>query len=56
MPVLSAPANLLLLGEYAVLEEGGLGLALAVERRARITVEPSDGLEVLGRRPGGSFR
>lgn len=31
----SAPANLLLLGEYAVLEEGGLGLAVAPEARAR---------------------
>ena len=31
----SAPANVLLLGEYAVLEEGGLGLAVAVDVRAR---------------------
>ncbi|TVQ23840.1 MAG: hypothetical protein EA382_09255, partial [Spirochaetaceae bacterium] len=30
----SAPANVLLLGEYAVLEEGGLGLAVAVDVRA----------------------
>ncbi len=30
----SAPANLLLLGEYAVLEEGGRGLALALDVRA----------------------
>ncbi|MFW5690130.1 MAG: hypothetical protein ACOC1U_11215, partial [Spirochaetota bacterium] len=31
----SAPANILLLGEYAVLEEGGLGLAVALDVRAR---------------------
>ena len=31
----TAPANLLLLGEYAVLEEGGLGIAVAPDVRAR---------------------
>ncbi len=35
----SAPANLLLLGEYAVLEEGGLGLAVAAEPRVKARVE-----------------
>lgn len=34
----SAPANLLLLGEYAVLEEGGLGLAVAPDVRAKATL------------------
>ena len=33
---LSAPGNLLLMGEYAVLEEDGRGLAMAVERRATL--------------------
>ncbi len=41
----SVAANLLLLGEYAVLEEGGLGLAAAVEPRVRVIVE---------RRPAGA--
>ncbi len=41
----SVPANLLLLGEYAVLEEGGLGLAAAAEPRVRVFVE---------RRPAGA--
>lgn len=39
---LSAPGNLLLCGEYAVLEEGGLGLGLAVEPRATLVFEPAD--------------
>ena len=34
----SAPANLLLMGEYAVLEEGGLGLAIAPDIRVTGTV------------------
>ena len=38
----SVPGNLLLLGEYAVLEEGGLGLALAPDTRARAVFVPSD--------------
>lgn len=37
---LSAPANLLLAGEYAVLEEGGLGIALAPDVRAHGTLVP----------------
>jgi phosphomevalonate kinase len=36
----SVPANLLLLGEYAVLEEGGLGLAVAAEPRLRVRAQP----------------
>ena len=48
----SVPANLLLLGEYAVLEEGGLGLAVAVDPRVRISAapgRPGAGLEVAAR-------
>jgi phosphomevalonate kinase len=41
----SVPANLLLLGEYAVLEEGGLGLAVAAEPRAWVRAR---------RRPAGA--
>ena len=36
----SAPANLLLMGEYAVLEEGGLGLCVAPDVRAAGTATP----------------
>lgn len=36
---LSVPGNLLFAGEYAVLEEGGLGLAVAAEPRAQATVQ-----------------
>jgi len=46
---LSVPGNLLLLGEYAVTEEGGLGLALAVDRRVVVEVQPSATLVVEGR-------
>ena len=46
---LSVPGNLLLLGEYAVTEEGGLGLALAVDRRVIVEVEPAPTLIVEGR-------
>jgi phosphomevalonate kinase len=49
---LSVPGNLLLLGEYAVLEEGGLGLAMAIERRASIIVEPARDLSIIGAWPG----
>jgi phosphomevalonate kinase len=51
----SVPANLLLLGEYAVLEEGGLGLAAAVEPRARVRAEPGRAsLRVIGRMGPGA--
>jgi phosphomevalonate kinase len=46
---LSVPGNLLLLGEYAVTEEGGLGVALAVDRRVLVEVQPSATLVVEGR-------
>lgn len=54
----SVPGNLLLLGEYAVLEEGGLGLALAVEKRLEVELQPAPTgreLSVEGRWPGGSL-
>jgi phosphomevalonate kinase len=50
---LSVPGNLLLLGEYAVLEQGGLGLAVAVERRLAVEAEPAPGLTVTGSWSGG---
>jgi phosphomevalonate kinase len=53
---LSVPGNLLLLGEYAVLEDGGLGLAAAVDRRVRCTVEAAPGLSVRGTWPGGAVQ
>jgi phosphomevalonate kinase len=60
----SVPGNLLLLGEYAVLEEGGVGLALALEKRLRVRWQPAAGLPgaspgetlvVEGSWPGGSL-
>lgn len=56
----SAPANLLLLGEYAVLEEGGRGLAVAPEVRATATLaaprREDAGPTVRGRTPDGEAR
>jgi phosphomevalonate kinase len=37
----SVPANLLLAGEYAITDEGGRGIALAIEPRATATLEGS---------------
>lgn len=52
----TVPGNLLLAGEYAVLEEGGLGAALAVEPRLIVTVFPQDRWEITGRWTGGGER
>jgi phosphomevalonate kinase len=52
---LTVPGNLLLLGEYAVLEEDGIGLAVAVERRVRVGISPGQGLSVEGSWPGGAL-
>jgi phosphomevalonate kinase len=49
---LSVPGNILLLGEYAVVDPGGLGVALAVEPRVAVTWAPADGLQVTGRGAG----
>ena len=46
---LTVPGNLLLLGEYAVTEEGGLGLALAVDKRVTAEIQTSTALIVEGR-------
>jgi phosphomevalonate kinase len=46
---LSVPGNLLLLGEFAVLEPGGLGFAVAPDIRTTVTIGPFDKLEVEGR-------
>jgi phosphomevalonate kinase len=53
---LSVPGNLLLLGEYAVLEEGGLGVALAPRVRLRVSVHPADTLAVEGHWPEANVR
>jgi phosphomevalonate kinase len=45
---LSAPGNLLLLGEYAVLESGGLGLALAPDVRVQLDVEAHEAFALTG--------
>jgi phosphomevalonate kinase len=45
---LAVPGNLLLLGEYAVLEQGGLGLAVAVERCLTMGAEPAPALTLTG--------
>ena len=46
--VLSVPANLLLLGEYSVLEPGGLGLAVAPDIRCKVGIEGAQRLEIRG--------
>jgi phosphomevalonate kinase len=47
----SVPANLLIAGEYAITDEGGRGIALAIEPRATATLErlsdPGDGGDYL---------
>lgn len=55
----SAPGKLILTGEYAVLD-GAPGLVMAINRRARVTLEPSnDGrwhlVSLQGQRSKGSF-
>lgn len=54
MTCLSVPANILLFGEYAVLEEGGLGIAAAVEHRVVVTSMAADRLSLQGRWGGRS--
>jgi phosphomevalonate kinase len=51
----TVPGNLLLMGEYAVLEEGGLGVAAAIDRRVRIGISPDRGIRIEGSWPGGAF-
>jgi len=47
--VCTAPGSVLLLGEYAVLQPGGLGVAAAVEPRVRVRVRPAaDALRIEG--------
>lgn len=50
---ITVPANVLLLGEYAVLEEGGIGVALAAEPRLAATITEAHRLELSGRWGGG---
>lgn len=47
-PILSfsAPANVLLMGEYAITLEGGRGIAVAVQPRARATLLAPEGFEI----------
>lgn len=40
----SAPGSLLLLGEYAVLQNGGLGVAAAIEPRVEVRVRPAQSM------------
>ena len=55
----SAPGNILILGEYAVLEKGGLGAAAAVDVRVHLESTPDSApgssLTVEAVMPGGSF-
>jgi phosphomevalonate kinase len=51
---LTVPGNILLLGEYAVLEDGGLGLAMAVEPRVRLEASPAESLFIQSEWPGAS--
>ncbi len=45
---LTVPGNILIAGEYAVLEEGGLGLAAAVEPRLEVSSSPAARLRISG--------
>jgi phosphomevalonate kinase len=45
---LAVPGNILLLGEYSVLEEGGLGIAIAIERRVLVEAEAGPELAIEG--------
>lgn len=49
MRSLSAPGNVLLLGEYAVTEEGGLGVALGAGPRAEGRATPGENLTITAR-------
>jgi len=42
----AAPGNVILLGEYAVLEEGGLGVAFAVDKRVRLQADAAPSLSI----------
>ncbi len=53
---LSVPANLLLLGEYAVLEPGGLGIALAMEPRVSAGARAAAETRIVGRGAAGESR
>ena len=46
--IVSVPGNLLLMGEYAVLEEGGLGVTIAVDRRITALLSTSPRLTLSG--------
>lgn len=52
----SVPGNLLIMGEYAVLEEGGLGITVAPDVRVVATQRLDVAAEVIGRYPGGEER
>jgi phosphomevalonate kinase len=52
----SIPANLLLLGEYAVTEEGGFGVCAAVEPRVIVSARESSELSLYSRMAGNETR
>jgi phosphomevalonate kinase len=52
---LSVPGSILLVGEYAILEEGGMGLAMAVQTRVRVSVEPARSLAIRCSWPGAAL-
>jgi phosphomevalonate kinase len=56
MAQITLPGNLLLLGEYAVLEEGGLGIAVAIEHRISISVRAAESLAMTGTTGKERFR
>ena len=56
MARLSVPGNLLLLGEYAVVETGGLGIALAIEPRVSATARGTAAASLIGISSGGETR
>ena len=53
---LSVPGNLLLLGEYAVVEPGGLGIALAIEPKVSATAREAKEASIIGLSERGEVR
>lgn len=51
MSFISIPGNLLILGEYAVLEEGGLGLTMAIDPSVTAETVRADGFSLTGITP-----
>ncbi|MBD3418936.1 MAG: hypothetical protein GF398_02340 [Chitinivibrionales bacterium] len=52
---LSVPGSLLLAGEYVILEEGGLGLFCAIDKRMRLSAKRDHRFSICGEIAGASY-